>query len=42
MKDEKEKYEAMDPSNPARVKWEKQQEKKRLKDRQKRGMKTMR
>ena len=42
MKVEKGKYEAMDPSNPARVKWEKQQEKKRLKNRQKSGMKMMR
>ena len=41
LKAEKDKYEAMDYNNPARVKWEKQQEKKALKAKAKKGMKMM-
>jgi hypothetical protein len=41
-KAEKEKYEALPEDSPARVKWERQQEKKKLKKRNKSGKKMMR
>ena len=40
-KAEKEKYEAMPEGSKTRLKWEKQQEKKKLKKRNKSGKKTM-